>query len=479
MKSKATYLFGICIILFVAGISTKSFAQPSLGIVWSPPDDTATANHQLGTFSALGITHLEISHPIEPSLRSIVSQSDFTILVRSDNYFLTISEIQKNKAILRDNFLDLAQEYRAALNVAGLGLLSHSHTDHVEFHEVFSPIIDSLSSISNKSFYYFHQDEWFNFVNPEQSFAALFNNKSYEPKDLKELDNILNYLVTEQSQKLLFFRSAWFLEAVEQYPEFTHSLIKYRDTNEWELPLPNTSETTPDSNWIVLILLTLWVALAVQVKYLPYVRPMMLRYFLAHRFFVDDILHYRERYATAGIFMMINHAFFGGLVFYITAQVLLSEIGVEAFFNHLPWLAITGVNYFSFFFTGFILVLLTQFIALLWIHLPAKTLGHFSQTINLYAGVFYIDYLILTLMVTLFAAGIGSSLNIILSILYILIWFGAFNIAAFDASRNMESGRPLYLLLTFGLHTIATFFLIISILLYTNFIEILDLSFSL
>jgi hypothetical protein len=82
-------------------------------------------------------------------------------------------------------------------------------------------------------------------------------------------------------------------------------------------------------------------------------------------------------------------------------------------------------------------------------------------------------------MITLFVAQIGSSLTLIFAAVYVLIWFLAFNLAAFDASRSMGSGRFLYLFLTIGLHTVLSFAAVLLILLNTNLIEILNLAISL
>ncbi|HET8865879.1 MAG TPA: hypothetical protein VFM80_09270 [Gracilimonas sp.] len=479
MKLKATYLFGFFVFLFASGISSESLAQPSFGVIWDAPSDTAVAVDQLNTFSALGVTHLEVDHPLAEPIKSILYRADFTILIRSQNYFFTLSEIHENQDQLLDDYLGLAEEYRSMLNAGGLGLLSHSQTYDPDFETSFKPLLDSLSVYSNKSFYYFYQNAWFDFRNPEQAFGILYNDEDYQPADLSEIDSRINFFVADNSNRLLFFNSSWLLEATDKYPELIHSLLILKENNTWELPLPNTDNSDPDSNWIVLILLILWVALAFQIKYFPYARPMISRYFLAHRFFVDDILHYRERNATASIFMMMKHALFGGLAFYIIAHILFSEIGLEAFFHQIPWLAITGANYFSLFLSGFLVIILIQIIAVLWIHLPGKTLEHFSQTFNLYAGPFYLDYLILTLMVTLFVTGSGNTLILILFGLYVLIWYASFNITSFDASRNMGSSQFLYLLITIGLHSLVSLFLLIYVLLHTNMIEILDLAISL
>lgn len=479
MKFKATYLFALCLFLLSISLTQQANAQNSLGIVWEVPADSAQVNEQLELFSELGVTHLEISHPVSGSIMELLEGSELAVLIRSGNRFLTVSEISVQSGQLMENYIDFADQYRPYLNVAGLGLLSHSHFENPLFSEVFNPIIDSLSTVSNKSFYYFHREKWYSFGNPQKPFGIFYSDRSYHPSDLLEFDSAMRSLIATNSDQLLFIRSSWFLEAVSQYPELSNSLTEYQEKNLWELPFPNTGNHEAPPNWMVLVLLLLWASLAIQVKYLPYVRSLIVRFYLAHRFYVDDILHYRERYLAPGILMMIKHAIFGGLVFYIVAQILLSDHGVEAFFHHLPFFAITGSSYFSFFFLGLILILFTQIFALLWLHLPAKSLDHFSQTVNLYAGSFYIDFLIITLMVTLFTAQIGASITLIFAALFILIWFLAFNLAAFDASRNMGGGRFLYLLLTIGLHTILSFTAILLILLNTNLIEILKLSISL
>lgn len=479
MNYKATYLFAACLLFLSTAISQQGNAQNSLGVIWEVPPNTTEANEQLGQFSELGVTHLEITHPVSSSTMELLERSELVILIRSEERFFTVSEIEAQSDQLIENYVEFAEQYRPYLNVAALGLLSHSHFEHPLFSDVFKPIIDSLSAVSNKSFYVFHREKWYNIGNPQQPFGIFYPDQSYQPSDLFEFDSAMRSLIATNSDQLLFIRSSWLLEAVSQYPELSNSLIEYQEKNLWELPFPNARDYGASSNWIVLILLILWSALAVQVKYLPYVRPLIMRFYLAHRFYVDDILHYRERYLAPGILMMIKHAIFGGLVFYIVAQILFSDHGIEAFFHHLPFFAITGSNYFSFFFFGLILILLTQIVALLWLYLPAKSLGHFSQAINLYAGSFYVDFFIITLMVTLFTAEIGTSITLMLAVIYVLIWFFAFNLAAFDASRNMGSGRIFYLLLTIGLHTILSFAALLLILLNTDIIEILDLAISL
>lgn len=475
----ATYLFPLCFAFLFAGMQPEIVAQPYLGAVWDAPKDTAEANQQLETFSGLGFTYLELNHPVDSWILDRTSELEFTVLVRTDNSYLTVPQIKKQQDVLLSGYIDILERYRTHFNVAAIGLLLNSQTMHPEFNDSFSPILDSLNVHFNKSFYFYAHDAWFNFQYTGESFGTLYIHQNFQPRQLSSFNDRMQELISQESSQVLFLNSTWLLEAVEEWPELSISLKNYQESGIWKLPLPQTDAIPVSAHWLVFLLVSLWVALAVQFKYLPYMQPMLLRYFLAHRFFVDDILHYRERAATGGILLMLMHAIFGGIVFYVSAQRLISPTGLEALYHHMPFLAIAGSNYASFFFLGVMLIIITQIVAILWLYLPAKNLEHFSQSINLYAGLFFLDFIFVTLIVTLFMAGTGHTLIPILAVLFVIIWFFAFNIAAYNTSRNMGSETLIYLLLTIGLHTLVFIGLLILFFMQNDVIYILDLALSL
>lgn len=448
----------------------------SFGIVWEVPDDTAQASEELSIFSEAGIEYLEISHPIETPLQTLLSRYNFTILVHLNKSYYTLNDISGNTEPLLNEYLEAAARYRSHFEVAGLGLLTNSQVYYPEFLARFSPVLDSIAINSNKSFYFQNSDKWFYFDAPEEPFGKLVFDRSFQKQDLSAIHTTFETEITRTSKFIYFVHARWLLEALEGYPEFKKSLIDYHQTGTWNLPLPNTKPTAVSANWLILLLLLLWGALAVQLKYFPYIRPMMLRYFLSHRFFVDDILQYRERAAIGGILVMIKHAVFGGMVFYISARILISKDGLVAFAHHYPAFAITGSNYVSIFFLGVILILALQALSIFWLYLPAKNLGHLSQIINLYAGSFYLDFLLVTVMVTMYMAGVGEILLLSLGVLFIIIWFCSFNIAAFNASRNMGPNRLVYILLTIVLHALSFIAFVILLLTQTNVVQVLDLA---
>lgn len=457
----------------------ESLAQPYLGIVWDVPADTAESMQQLNTFAALGVSHLEMHYPIQPPVLEQLRRFDFTILVRSHYEYLRRTEIQRSQQEMTERYLEIMSNLRSYPKIQYLGLFSHSQSGDKSFRESLKPILDTLSNQYSIRFYEYSGRLWNRIPERERVLGSLFETEGFEPNDINRFNEKFNNLLAANSDEILFLPSGWFLEAISTYFPFTESLANYNQDGNWKIPLPASAPDTTQANWLVLLLLSLWVMLAIQIKYLPYIRPMILRYFLSHRFYVDDILQYRERAATGGILLMILHAVFTGVVGYITAMILLTEAGMQAFFHHLPYLALTGVNFPSFFVLAMMLSFITQLIAIFWIHLPAKNLEHISQCINLYSGVFYLDYLIVTLMITLYVSGIGFTLNLILAGVFMAIWYGAFNLAAMNASRGMGQRRVIYLLLTVGLHTFLSGALVLALLNNGSFLQTLDLAISL
>ncbi len=453
--------------------------QPSLGIVWDYPADTAVAGDQLDIFAQHGINYLQIDHPVNPEMLSILRESPFTVLVQLDKSYLTLNEIRNHRSDLLQQYRVATDLYRSYVNIAAIGLLKNSQVSHPNFSDTFSPILDSLSARSNKDFYFYAKKQWSYFNSPDKPFASLYSDSVFQRTDIIDFNKQFGQEVDQKSSIIFFLRSKWFIQALSAYPEFSESLFQYEQTQEWKIPLPTEDESNRSQSWMVLLLVVLWLGLAVLLKLLPYLRPMLLRYFLAHRFFVDDILHYRERAVTGGIALMVVHALFSGMVFYISAESSMSKTGLDAFFHHLPSFAILGVNFASFFALGVILTLVFQAIALIWLYLPAKNLEHFSQAVNLYSGTFFLDYLTVTILVTLYVTGFGSTTILFFSALFVLIWCWAFNISAFDISRSSGPGTALYLFLTIGLHTLVSIGLLVLFFINDSLLQIFDLALSL
>ncbi|HBQ61170.1 MAG TPA: hypothetical protein DD671_16505, partial [Balneolaceae bacterium] len=376
------------------------------------------------------------------------------------------SKLNENREEIQASLQELTQRYASYPDIGGIGLYSNSMGYNGNFISAFNPILNHLSEGTETTFYYMNSREWFTFRQPAEPFAIYFDDTDHPINSIQRFDSFFQRTVKNNPSLIVFLDMEWFSTTLRAYPQFSHSLAEFNTTGDWLLPLPETEQSSGSANFLVVLLVILWSGLAIQMRYFPYIRPMIIRYFLAHRFFVDDIIHYRERMATGSILMLIAHAIFGGMTAYITAKLLINEVGLQAFFHHFPYLAIAGSNYISLSLAATIIILLTQLIALLWLHLPAKNLSHFSQTLNLYAGSTYLDFVLVTIIVTLYLTNIWPLLTISLSVVFVLIWFASFNISAFDASKAMGAVTFMYLLITIGLHSLV--FIGLLIFLFSN-----------
>ncbi|MDR9419825.1 hypothetical protein [Gracilimonas sp.] len=460
---------------FWAGFFTLSNAQQSeVGIVWEVPGDTYSAQIELGAFKTLGVTHIEIPYPVSEEIKPLLRDSSFSFLIRSPQKFLTVSGLQQQRSSLRTTITELGREYSSYANVSGIGVVTHSQTDHPDFLPSVNSILSTAVQEIDTPFYFVQNQNWYWLSSPENPFAVYFDDSEYQRSDLKDFSDFMS----ENGQdKIQIINSNWLLEATNDFPEIETALKEFTASGNWMLPHPNTKETTLlKANWMVLIFIFLWASLTLQIRFLPYVRSVIIRYFFAHRFFVDDILGYRERAVAGGILQMITHAIFGGLVFFMASHLLFSDLGIEAIFHYFPWLSLTVQNYYSFFVFGFGITLVFQLLALIWLHLPAKNLTHFSQTLNLYSGIFYIDYIIVTIMLTLFTAGAGHLFTLGFAVAFLLIWYLSFYITAFDIAQNNRDNKALYLLLTVVLYSLIIVTLLVVVLLFTDVISVFKLA---
>ncbi|MEP5835641.1 MAG: hypothetical protein ABJ383_16575, partial [Balneola sp.] len=218
--------------------------------------------------------------------------------------------------------------------------------------------------------------------------------------------------------------------------------------------------------------------LAVNVATNPTYLETIPRYFTAHRFYVGDIMSYRERSSASAVFLLFQHAIFGGLVVYILSKIFISDTGLEALYHHIPYIAVMGKNYFSLFVLSSVLVLIVELIALIWLYVPNKEMTHFNQGLNLFTSIFHLDFIIVTAIVTGYFGDWNTTLISFLALSYLLIWFSSFNITAFDASKRLGMHRNSYLFKTIGLHTLVSGALVVLLVVFNEWWDILKLAVS-
>lgn len=490
MKRISTYfLITFLFCAFFTGVfSYFSFAQENdvpdtgLGISWTPATSPQAVSKQLQEYHDLGFTTIEIAHPVPLFILDTLSYYSFNVFIRSDIKFLTTSSLSSNTDDLQNKYTEIIQLYSGYEFIKAIGLYSYSQSFNNEFVSEFSSVLNTIRTTTDLLLYEvstvalplsldFSITEVSSSNIPAGTSYHLFS-KNYDSNDFE----IVQKLIEEDG--LLFFESGWLNTALADYESFRLALVQRKSESTFLLPLPQQKNEATSFNWAVFIFILIWFSVGIHVRIVPTYKELITRYFIAHRFFVEDVMRYRERSSISGIFLFFQHATFFGLVVYIVSATYISELGIEAFYYSIPQLAIVGQNYFSLFILGFLIACFVQIVGLLWLYLPSKSLTHFSQALNLYTWIFHLDFIFVSIMLILILTGSTSIWIFVFGIVVILSWLIGFLLTSVDSSKYLLKDRTSYILYTFGLHSLVNIALLVLILTSKTVLDFLELIIS-
>lgn len=484
MRTLRTYLAST--ILLCAGlllfISTPSNAQDQafpVGVHWNAPDSWGEQVSELALFEETGIKFIELIHPVNTALLDSLQKYNFSILIRTDKEYMTRTAISGNLDDLIYEYKNLIERYKNYDFVNAFGLYAHSQSFNEEYQGLFKVVVDSLKNHTNADLYEVNTGDFnaldFAFTQINHYSTPVTSGYYYFSKEYFRNDiSAFNRLMAEVPPGIMI-DSEWLKTAVDDYPPLKTALSERTEDGMFVLPVPQAIEEGFDFNWVVFVFILIWISMGVHIRISPMYRDLMFRYFTAKRFFVDDVMRYRERALASGIFLFVQHAMFSGIVFYCFAKACFSETGLDALFHYLPQLGITGQNYFSIFVVGFLLTAIMMSIGIAWLYFPSKSMRHMSQVFSLYTWVFHLDFLLVSLMLILLLTGASEVTILVLSILFVLIWLSGFVLTAIDSSKYLQKGRISYLFYTIGIHALINILMIIWALSSGLFIDVLEL----
>lgn len=462
MRSRRTYLlrWAFCALFTFAGL-TLSIAQEKVGVDWHIPANLTEFERELDLYKDHHISFLIVDQSLTVEQASLLDTAQIPFLLRLDNKFLTKIQFQADSLSLRESIEQRSILYDSSSTFKGIIAFSHSYNPDdfsVGGVNLYAIQADSLKASDTVSEFI----DTAVFLDPENTSASSIY--SFKQK-----------LITRGS---IIVDSNWLTTVFNEFPDFKDSFLAEGGITPGIIPLPKTPKERPLVHWSILILILLWGSLAVNVATNPTYLETIPRYFTSHRFFVDDIMSYRERSSASAIFLLFQHALFGGLVTYILAKIFISPVGLEALYFQLPYLGIMGQNYFSLFVVTGVLILAIELMAILWLYFPNKEMTHFNQALNLFTWIFHLDFILVTLMVTAYFAEWSSTFIVILSVFYLLIWFSSFNITALGASKRLGMNRNAYLIKTIVLHSLITILFLSFLLSFDTLWDILELVIS-
>lgn len=460
MKTRRTYLLRwVLFVFFLIFGHSLSYAQKKVAVDWEKPADSEAFNRELDFFSNHNVSYLFVNHPITADEIASLDSTGISFFVKLDHKFVIENEFINNS----DQYLESVNEAKAYYDSSSAfnGIVAFSQS--VIAPNVF-PSAEILEIKGNTVYS----------VNTEPQ--PLFN--VFETSELyaENLSSLKEQLINSELNLLL--DGEWYKSVLAQNADLKSTFEGTSGMDPKTIAVPDIPDQTPLIHWSVLVLVLIWISLAVNVATNPTYLETIPRYFTAHRFYVDDIMSYRERSSASAVFLLFQHAIFGGLVVYILSKIFISDTGLEALYHHIPYIALMGKNYFSLFVLSSVLVLIVELIALIWLYVPNKEMTHFNQGLNLFTSIFHLDFIIVTAIVTGYFGDWNTTLISFLALSYLLIWFSSFNITAFDASKRLGMHRNSYLFKTIGLHTLVSGALVVLLILFNEWWDILKLAVS-
>lgn len=425
----------------------------------------AQINQQLQLASDLNIRIIETNGILE------VSQPDlFYYLFDTELPFLTPNQLRNIPDDVRNR---ISEKLATATDVYGdlllaVSLLRYPFDESGLFAQSSRLFLDSLLTTPPSSQLYYHSIQpsvnsvpaGFDFASTRisagfsgvlQSPVVHFEPSANAQKSLKTLEHLLSETVRFQDS-IVIIPAGWLSEITERNPSVKYILRNYTSGGTLTFPVPAEPASTPEANWSVILLFVIWASFVLHYRYQPMYSQSVMRYFVNHSFFVDDINDHRLRNALPGLVLLTQHALLTGLFLYVSAKVLLSSSGLEIFAFHFPYIMPLGETYTSFFLFGVILAIVLELISVVWIFLLNQQMNFFNQAINLYSWPMHLNLIVVTILVVLTQINFTDGWIFTFGVMFVGIWFFSFNIAAIDSTKFLHKNRILYLIGTVGLH---------------------------
>lgn len=494
-------LYGLYLQPAVSQSETSSAQETGNRIVLSFSGEGSSGysvdQQQLDRAHAMGINLIEIEPDNLPAF-SDVSADSFLVFLDSGIQFPVAYQLGTGQALLADR---IHEHYREAVRyfspeqIAAVSVFQYpAETDSMFVTRV--PLLTNrLRTLFDAPLYYLSAygdrpelTPSFDFVSAyltpgrtvqeTHTLAVRFDPPVHSREALAKLQEIF-YETDARNGGLIMIPAAWFFGQLGERPELETVFTKFLSGTPMDFPLPEQENPVPAANWSVVLLFVIWASFILHFRFQPIYASSLTRYFFSHTFFVLDIMERRIRNMATGSILLIQHAFLTGLFLYVSTEILVSDKGLAALSHHFPTLFPEGRVLLSLFFIGVILALVLQTVSVIWIYLLNNKLKQFSQILNLYSWPLHINLLVVTLLVVFNQQGSADVWIFSLSMIFTVVWFFSFNLAAIDSARFLSRFKVLNLFFTVGVHVLLIMLGIWTLLTSPSILEPIQLAISL
>lgn len=466
----------LCLVLCL-GLAHPSLGQRTLAVQWDIPEDRETALHQLETFRNLDIHLIEISEQPEKEIWNRINELEFSVYGHLSLTFPLVQTFANPDSLLVEDLRKSLDLFITQPSLQALGLFKYGAIYQPGFDTAIRPFVEEIRNSFDGQLYYTMvrkndspADEYFDFkmlevkVKAQQNFSVgdslspEVGGIAYRPEAeissyLRPFHTFLEEHKGKYESTPIFVSSRWLLPMLEKYPDFAQTVRLYNSDSEFVFPVPReASNLTATNSLIVLLLILIWCILAVNYHMSPVFRKSSMRYFLAHVFFVEDVMNRHIRSVGASLTILVVNMLLAGITVYCVTKVTFSPLGLEAVIFYYPKIILLQPPMLSLFLWGFVLAGILTVTSIIWIKLSNKAIRSFRQVLNLYTWPLQINFILATVMVTLLMAGPYPAMTLLLAILFSAVHISAFIITAVDTAKYMASHKALFLMGSIGIY---------------------------
>lgn len=459
-------------LILAIGLPVEGMAQKAIGVEWSVPNNNGQALQQLDSFEQLGVDYLLIDTTLNEPVWQRVDSLQFTVFADLPVNYPVAHTFTDADSTLIDEISSRLNHYATKPSVRAVGLFRFGQINNSNFDEALEPTIQEISTTLSVDVYYTTTKSDIVEIDNLVSFKLIADNGLSSDEQVPQ-NNIGGYLYTPvQPDTLLgpvknllakadrdsvpvFFKSGWLQQMTDSSPELRSSLQYYINTSELVFPIPQEpSPNSPSHSGIVILLLVIWGLFVLNYHFNPIYQKASSRYFSAHKFLVVDIMKRHIRTITPAVIILIQHILASGIAAYCLGVVLFTGNGLNALLHHFPDIFLLGSPLLSLFLWGCLISFLCHFVSIIWIGILNKDVKHTSQILLLYSWPLQINFVVITLMVTLAMSVSWAGIFYLLTVIFALIFLSAFVVAAFDTTKHSSDSKTLFLVSSVGIYSI-------------------------
>ncbi len=490
------YVFILLTLILITG---QAQAQQHFGVNYHPRESVEDLHDDLSVLSGMGVERVMIEADFPEDQLSILAEYNFQITIRSSSQFPTRHRLLYMPDDLDEAVDNIRDRFIEEVAFDQVVLFRHGAMEDRQFRNNVEPYIHELSNADGQQLTFIAAypppDDMLQIIpefilevsssgmlgkldNPtqKQGFSGIYYRPDNEKFDLRDFQNIMDEMEDARLTPV-FFDWEWFVLNVTDDPFIAEVIEAYATDPDAAFPNPGEETEPLAANTLILILLILWGSVIVHYVFVPPYQKSLIRFFTTHSFFVGDIIYRRIRIGFPNLIVLLQQGLLAGI--YVNGLLFhyLSDLGRDAITHNLLFLSELPSPFLTFV-ISFIAVILLNGLFICWIYLPHRHLQSLNQIAVILMWPQHLNLIVVSVLMALLAAGISGFIITVLAISYLIILFGSFILAAFDASRYIYI-RFYYYPLTIGLYLASLVFLYFFVLSGNGYVNAWELAVSL